>query len=76
VINQTTVIQQHITRVSATSSSVDFSAGVHGGHAPDPLAQTFMLTEGRCVTAVRLKCAGKGFASNAVFVQLVRRQHQ
>ena len=70
VINQTTVIQQHITRVSATSSSVDFSAGVHGGHAPDPLAQTFMLTEGRCVTAVRLKCAGKGFASNAVFVQL------
>ena len=40
------------------------------GHAPDPLAQTFMLTEGRCITAVRLKCAGKGFASNAVFVQL------
>jgi hypothetical protein len=35
----------------------------------DPLAQTFMLTEGRCVTAIRLKCKTKG-SSKAVFVQI------
>lgn len=36
----------------------------------DPLAQTFVLTEGRCITAIRLKCMTKGAASNAIFVQL------
>ncbi|MBN8243314.1 DUF4815 domain-containing protein [Nitratireductor aquimarinus] len=36
----------------------------------DPLAQTFTLAANRCISGVRLKCAKKGAASNAIFVQL------
>ncbi|MEC9247313.1 MAG: DUF4815 domain-containing protein [Pseudomonadota bacterium] len=36
----------------------------------DPLAQTFTLAESRCISGIRLMCAKKGAASNAIFVQL------
>lgn len=83
VINQTTV--QNITNVTnvtrVNSGWTQVSGGGGGpssqGHTSgrsdsgsDPLAQTFTLTEGRCITAVRLKCSAKGSASNAIFVQL------
>lgn len=41
-----------------------------GRGAIDPLAQTFTLTEERCVSSIRLKCKTKGASSNSVLVQI------
>jgi hypothetical protein len=82
VINQTTVVNNtnvtNVTNVNqvtnivrpVTAGQPEREIGGRDGGASDPLAQTFMLTEGRCVTAVRLKCKTKGSSSNAIFVQL------
>ncbi len=76
VINQTTVTQVNVTNINqVTNIARPFSGNNNnndggGSDAADPLAQTFMLTEGRCVTAIRLKCKTKGASSNAIFVQI------
>lgn len=75
VVNQTTVVQNvtninQITNVSSMSPGRDGGRGGASDNASDPLAQTFMLAEGRCITGVRLKCKTKGAASNAIFVQI------
>lgn len=75
VINRTTI--NNITNVTNVNRVNNIARPIGAGNEsgdnssdPDPLAQTFVLTEGRCITAVRLKCKTKGAASNAIFVQL------
>ncbi|QPC87144.1 DUF4815 domain-containing protein [Mesorhizobium sp. NBSH29] len=74
VINQTTVVNNTINNINQVQNIArGWSEDTGGGGSSsdkDPLAQTFMLTEGRCVTAIRLKCKTKGLSSNSVAVQI------
>lgn len=73
VINQTTInnVAPNIDGVVRDAATFGGRGGGEAGsHGSDPLAQTFLLTEGRCVSAIRLKCTVRGAASNAIFVQI------
>lgn len=73
VVNQSTVVN-NVTNINQVANTTIPNSGSRGngsaGGRSDPLAQTFMLTEGRCISAVRLKCKTKGASSNAIFVQI------
>jgi hypothetical protein len=73
VINQTTVVNQTIQNINQVTNVVRPTTTrtmPRTNDHNDPLAQTFMLTEGRCITAIRLKCKTKGEAFNAIAVQI------
>ncbi len=63
-------VMREVTTVTRTQDFVDDEIGGNDGNR-DPLAQTFMLTESRFITAVDLRFCARGSNVNGVTVNLV-----